>query len=236
MIWESRVPTLHADFGVRRGHEMLADPDWIIIDDKGEVMGSAPAPDLTQLLETWSHGNQRALEQLMPLVYGELRRLASAHLRHERSNHTLQSTALVHEAFMRLVNQQDVEWRNRAHFFGIAAQIIRRILVDHARVQGSEKRGSGAVKLELDPALAGAHDSRLDVDLLTLNDALDRLSQLDARQGRIVELRFFAGLSVDETAEVMNVSPRTVKREWNTARAWLFREMTCDPTIRGPAI
>ena len=137
---------------------------------------------------------------------------------------------------MRLVNQQDAEWRNRAHFFGIAAQMIRRILVDHARVQGSQKRGSGAVKLELDPALAGAQDSRLDVDLLTLNDALDRLSQLDARQGRIVELRFFAGLSVDETAEVMNVSPRTVKREWNTARAWLFREMTCDPTIRGPAI
>ena len=189
-------------------------------------MGSTPAPGLTQLLASWSRGDQAALEQLMPLVYGELRRLASAYLRRERSNHTLQSTALVHEAFVRLVNQQNIEWRNRAHFFGIAAQMIRRILVDYARAQGTEKRGSGVVKLELDAALAGALDLGLDVDLLTLNDALDRLSHLDARQGRIVELRFFVGLSVDETAEVLNVSPTTIKREWNTARAWLFREMT----------
>jgi RNA polymerase sigma factor (TIGR02999 family) len=134
------------------------------------------------------------------------------------------------------MNQQNVEWRNRAHFFGIAAQMIRRILVDYARAQRTEKRGSKAVRLELDAALAGALDSGLNVDLLTLNDALDRLSQLDARQGRIVELRFFAGLSVDETAEVMNVSPTTVKREWNTARAWLFREMTHSPVVRDPAV
>ena len=199
-------------------------------------MGSAPPPGITQLLASWKNGDRGALEELMPLVYGELRRLASAHLRHERSDHTLQSTALVHEAFMRLVGQQNVEWRSRAHFFGIAAQMIRRILVDHARAKGTEKRGSGAVKLTMDAALAGALDASMDVDLLTLNDALDRLSYLDARQGRIVELRFFAGLSVDETAEVMNISPTTVKREWNTARAWLFREMTRNATLRDPAI
>lgn len=189
-------------------------------------MGSAPAPDVTQLLASWSHGEQRALEQLMPLVYGELRRLASAYLRRERPNHTLQSTALVHEAFMRLVNQRDVQWSSRAHFFAIAAQMIRRILVDYARSQHRKKRGGSAVKLSLDDALVAPLESGPDLDLLALNGALDQLSQLDPRQGRIVELRFFAGLSVNETAEVMNVSPTTVKREWNTARAWLFREIT----------
>jgi RNA polymerase sigma factor (TIGR02999 family) len=199
-------------------------------------MGSGPAPDVTQLLVSWSHGDQAALEQLMPLVYGELRRLASAYLRHERSNHTLQSTALVHEAFMRLVGQQSVAWRNRAHFFAIAAQMMRRILVDYARAQRREKRGSGAVKLELDAALAEGLDSGPDVDILALNGALDELSRLDSRQGRVVELRFFAGLSIEETAEVMNLSPASIKREWNTARAWLFREMTRNQTVRGPAV
>jgi RNA polymerase sigma factor (TIGR02999 family) len=199
-------------------------------------MGSGPAPDVTQLLVSWSHGDQAALEQLMPLVYAELRRLASAYLRHERSNHTLQSTALVHEAFMRLVGQHGVEWRNRAHFFAIAAQMMRRILVDYARAQRREKRGSGAVKLELDAALAEGLDSGLDLDILALNGALDELSHLDSRQGRVVELRFFAGLSIEETAEVMNLSPASIKREWNTARAWLFREMTRNQTIRGPAV
>jgi RNA polymerase sigma factor (TIGR02999 family) len=199
-------------------------------------MGSGRAPDVTQLLVSWSHGDQAALERLMPLVYGELRRLASAYLRHERSNHTLQSTALVHEAFMRLVGQNSVEWRNRAHFFAIAAQMMRRILVDYARAQGREKRGSGAVKLELDAALAEGLDSGLDVDILALNGALDELSRLDSRQGRVVELRFFAGLSIEETAEVMNLSPASIKREWNTARAWLFREMTRNQTIRGPTV
>jgi RNA polymerase sigma factor (TIGR02999 family) len=199
-------------------------------------MGSGPAPDVTRLLASWSHGDQAALDQLMPLVYGELRRLASSYLRHERSNHTLQSTALVHEAFMRLVGQHDVEWRNRAHFFAIAAQMMRRILVDYARAQRREKRGSGAVKLELDAALAEGLDSGLDLDILALNGALDELSRLDSKQGRVVELRFFAGLSIEETAEVMNLSPATIKREWNTARAWLFREMTRNQTIRGPAV
>jgi len=186
-------------------------------------MTGEPAPDVTQLLANWSHGDSAALEQLMPLVYGELHRLASAYLRRERPNHTLQSTALVHEAFLRMVSQQDVAWRSRAHFYGIAAQMIRRILVDYARSHHAEKRGSGAVKLELDEALAVAQDSGL--DLLGLNDALDRLAALDPRQSRIVELRFFTGLSIEETAEVLNLSPASVKREWSSARAWLFREL-----------
>jgi RNA polymerase sigma factor (TIGR02999 family) len=192
-------------------------------------MASGSAPDVTQLLANWSQGDQGALDKLMPLVYGELRRLASSHLRRERSNHTLQSTALVHEAFMRLVNQQDVQWRNRAHFYAIAAQMIRRILVDYARSQHAEKRGSGAVKLALDDAMAVPQQA--DMDLLGLNDALHQLAELDARQSRIVELRFFAGLSIEETAEVMNLSPASIKREWNTARAWLFREMTRHPAV-----
>jgi RNA polymerase sigma factor (TIGR02999 family) len=185
----------------------------------------ASAPDVTQLLVNWSQGDEKALEQLMPLVYGELRRLAAAYLRRERSNHTLQSTALVNEAFLRMVHQHDVQWRNRAHFYGIAAQMIRRILVDYARGQHAEKRGAGAVKLVLDEAMAVPQQSP-DVDLLSLNDALDRLAELDERQSRVVELRFFAGLSIEETAEVMHLSPASIKREWQTARAWLFREMS----------
>jgi RNA polymerase sigma factor (TIGR02999 family) len=188
-------------------------------------MASGPAPDVTQLLINWSRGDQAALEQLMPLVYGELRRLAAAYLRRERSNHTLQSTALVNEAFLRMVQQHEVQWRNRAHFYGIAAQMIRRILVDYARSQHAEKRGSGAVKLELDEAMAVAQTAP-DVDLLALNDALDRLTLLDERQSRVVELRFFAGLSIEETAEVLHLSPASIKREWQTARAWLYREMS----------
>ncbi len=188
-------------------------------------MTPGSVPDVTQLLVNWSKGDQSALDELMPLVYGELRRLAGAYLRRERSNHTLQSTALVHEAFMRLVNQHDVQWRNRAHFYAIAAQMIRRILVDYARSQHAEKRGSGAIKLELDEAMAVAQTGT-DIDLLGLNDALDALAELDERQSRIVELRFFAGLSIEETAEVMHLSPASIKREWQTARAWLFRKMT----------
>ena len=192
-------------------------------------MASGPAPDVTQLLSKWSSGDQSALDQLLPLVYGELHRLAAAYLRRERSNHTLQSTALVHEAFMRMVHQQDVQWKNRAHFFAICAQMIRRILVDYARSQHAEKRGSGAAKLALDDAMAVPQAPATDVDLLGLNDALDRLAEMDERQSRIVELRFFAGLSIEETAEVMHLSPASIKREWQTARAWLFREMTRNP-------
>ena len=187
-------------------------------------MPPEPAADVTQLLVSWSSGNQAALEQLMPLVYAELRRLASAYLRRERPDHTLQSTALVHEAFLKLVNQREVEWRSRAHFYGIAAQMIRRILVDYARSHHAEKRGSGAVKLSLDEALAVPESTEL--DLVGLNEALEKLAKMDSRQNRIVELRFFAGLSIEETAEVMQLSPATIKREWNSARAWLFREIS----------
>ncbi|HTT61832.1 MAG TPA: sigma-70 family RNA polymerase sigma factor [Bryobacteraceae bacterium] len=187
-------------------------------------MSPEPAADVTQLLVSWSAGNHEALEKLMPLVYSELRRLAAAYLRRERPDHTLQSTALVHEAFLKLVNQRDVEWRNRAHFYGIAAQMIRRILVDYARSHHAEKRGSHAVKLALDEAL-GVPD-HTELDLVGLNEALEQLAEMDPRQNRIVELRFFAGLSIEETAEVMQLSPATIKREWNSARAWLFRELS----------
>ncbi len=187
-------------------------------------MSEGSSAAVTQLLSDWSKGDQSALEQLLPMVYGELRRLASAYLRRERPDHTLQSTALVHEAFLRLVDQHDVQWRSRAHFYAIAAQMIRRILVDYARAQQAEKRGSGAVKLALDEAVGVP--MRSDVDLLGLNDALDRLAGFDPRQSRLVELRFFAGLSIEETAEAMEMSPATIKREWSSARAWLFREMT----------
>jgi RNA polymerase sigma factor (TIGR02999 family) len=190
-------------------------------------MSPDPGADVTQLLSKWSKGDQSALERLMPLVYGELRRLAGAYLRRERPNHTLQSTALVHEAFMRLMNQQDVEWQSRAHFYGIAAQMIRRILVDYARAQHAEKRGAGAIRLEFDEALAVPQQAGL--DLVELNDALERLAAFDERQSRIVELRFFAGLSIEETAEVMHLSPASIKREWTSARAWLFRELRGTP-------
>lgn len=160
----------------------------------------------------------------MPLVYGELRRLAKAYLRRERSDHTLQSTALVNEAFLRLVNQRNVQWKNRAHFFGIAAQLIRRILVDHARAHQAGKRGAGAFKLSLDEAIGVAE--KQDLDLVALDDALQRLCEFDPQQSRIVELRFFAGLSIEETSEVLGISPATVKREWSTARAWLYRDLS----------
>jgi RNA polymerase sigma factor (TIGR02999 family) len=179
--------------------------------------------DVTRLLADWSKGDRRALDELLPLVYEELRHLANAYLRRERDGHTLQSTALVHEAFLRLVNQRDVQWHGRAHFFGIAAQMIRRILVDHARAQRAAKRGAGAVRLELDEALAVSEQR--DLDLIALDEALERLAMMDERQSRIVELRFFAGLSVDDTADVMGISTATVKREWSSARAWLFREI-----------
>jgi RNA polymerase sigma factor (TIGR02999 family) len=186
-------------------------------------MPSTRNSDVTRLLSDWSNGDRRALDELLPLVYEELRHLANAYLRRERDGHTLQSTALVHEAFLRLVNQHNVQWQGRAHFFGIAAQMIRRILVDHARAQRAAKRGAGAVRLELDEALAVAQQR--DLDLIALDDALERLATMDRRQSRIVELRFFAGLSVEDTADVMGISTATVKREWSSARAWLFREV-----------
>jgi RNA polymerase sigma factor (TIGR02999 family) len=178
---------------------------------------------ITVLLEQWGEGDPQALEKLTPLVYGELHRLASRYLRRERSDHTLQSTALVNEAYLKLVGQHSMRWQNRAHFFGIAAQLIRRILVDHARSRFAEKRGSSAPKLSLEEVPEAVAVREL--DLVALDDALDDLAKIDPRQSRVVELRFFAGLSVEETAEVMQMSPATVKREWTAAKAWLFRQL-----------
>jgi RNA polymerase sigma factor (TIGR02999 family) len=175
------------------------------------------------LLVEWGKGDRGALEKLTPLVYEELKRLATRYLRRERREHTLQSTALVHEAWLRLIDQKHVHWQNRAQFFGIAAEMIRRILIDHARNRQAAKRGDGALKLTLDDALA-APDIR-DLDLVALDDALQDLAKFDPQQSRMVELRFFAGLSIEESAEVLGVSPATVKREWAAARAWLYREL-----------
>lgn len=185
---------------------------------------NAPGEGVTELLVSWSNGDRDALGRLMPLVYGELRRLAARYLSRERPGHTLQCTALVHEAYMRLIDQSRVQWQNRAHFFGVAAQLIRRILVDHARNRNAVKRGAGACKVELDEAL-GFSEQR-DLDVLALDEALHALSELDPQQGRIVELRFFAGLSVEETAEVLSISSATVKRDWTAAKAWLYRAMS----------
>ena len=179
--------------------------------------------DVTTLLQRWGTGDRDALNRLMPLVYGELRRLAAARLRHERPGHTLQSSALVNEAYLRLVNQQGMQWQNRAHFFAIAAQMIRRILVDHARAQQRNKRGGGAQTIVLDEALH--HAAERGVEMIALDDALNGLEKLDPEQSRIVELRFFAGLTVEETAEALHVSRATVNRHWVTARAWLIREL-----------
>lgn len=162
----------------------------------------------------------------MPLVYSELRQLAQHYLRRERSDHTLQSTALVHEAYLRLAGQSAPQWQNRAHFFGIAAHLMRQILVEHARGRGAAKRGGGATRMTLDESLAIARQK--DVDVIVLDKALQDLTELDAQQGRIVELRFFGGLTIEDTSEVLGISPATVKREWVTARAWLFRAMTGD--------
>ena len=160
----------------------------------------------------------------MPLVYEELRRLAHHYLSRERPDHTLQSTALVHEAYLRLAGQNPPQWQNRAHFFGIAAHLMRQILVEHARGRGAAKRGGAVTRLTLDESIAGAQPS--DVDLIVLDEALQQLTERDAQQGRIVELRFFAGLTIEDTSEVLGISPATVKREWTLARAWLFRAMS----------
>ncbi|MEZ5400949.1 MAG: sigma-70 family RNA polymerase sigma factor [Bryobacteraceae bacterium] len=181
------------------------------------------AGDVTRLLIDWSGGSNQALDQLMPLVYAELRRIARNHLRREDISHTLQSTALVHEAFFRLIDQKQVNWQNRAHFYAVSARMMRRILVDHARRHLAEKRGSGVTMLAIDERLAGAGEREF--SLVALDDALGALEQLDAQQAKLVELRFFAGLSVEETAEVLGVSAATVKRHWVTAKAWLYREL-----------
>ena len=185
--------------------------------------GSTPEA-VTALLVEWQNGSQNALDRLMPLVYAELRAIAGRYLSHESPDHTLQSTALVHEAYLKLIGQDRVEWQNRAHFFGIAAQMMRRILVDHARHQHRAKRGGAATMLSLDEALATSEPAA-DVDLIALDEALTSLATIDQRGARIVELRFFSGLTIEETAEVLAVSSGTIKREWSTARAWLYREL-----------
>src|SRR5450432_363026 len=188
-----------------------------------QVSGESSSP-VTELLVRWREGDREALESLMPLVYDELRRLANHYLQRERSDHTLQSTALVHEAYMRLAGENAPQWQNRAHFFGIAARVMRQILVEYARAHGAAKRGGiGACKITLDESLELAQ--RTDIDVVALDGALDRLSELDPQQSRIVELRFFTGLTIEDTSEVMGLSPATVKRDWTSARAWLHREI-----------
>lgn len=182
--------------------------------------------DVTALLGDWSRGNRTALSQLLPLVYAELRRVAARQLRAERADHTLQPTALVHEAYIRLVDQRQVDWRNRAHFFGVAAQVMRRILVDHARRHRANKRGQGVRCVSMDEAQDAAAPNEIPV--LALDHALDRLAKVDAELTKIVELRAFGGLTIDEAAHVLGVSPSTAKRDWRTAKAWLSRELATD--------
>jgi RNA polymerase sigma factor (TIGR02999 family) len=185
-----------------------------------------PAENVTELLIRWRNGDEAALSELLPHVYSELRRLANYYLRQERPEHTLQPTALVHEAYLRLVSDKDIDWQDRAHFFGIAAIRMRHILVDHARSRQAAKRGGGEYRLSL-----GAADrlaEKRDVNLLALDDALQRLEALDPQKARVVELRFFGGLTIEETAEALKISPATVKRDWSMARAWLRSEMSAD--------
>lgn len=191
---------------------------------------------ITKLLLEWNDGSDAALAALLPLVYDELRRLAELQLRRERSGHTLQRTALVHEAFLRLVDQRQVDWRGRSQFYALAAQAMRRVLVDHARRHAAQKRGGNAIRVDLDDdhgdielEIADGTDPRADV--VAIDDALRRLEALDARQGKLVELRFFGGLNIEDTARALGVSPATVKRDWTSARAWLHRELDAS---RGP--
>jgi RNA polymerase sigma factor (TIGR02999 family) len=187
-------------------------------------MATRSPQGITELLGRWSRGDEEALDQLMPLVYGELRRLAGAYLRRERQEHTLQPTALVNEAYLKLVRQRNMPWQNRAQFFGVAAQLMRRILVDHARANYASKRGGHQVHVSLKNIRAS--ETQVEADVLALHDVLNRLAEIDPDQSRIVELRFFGGLTIEETAEVMQVSHSTVEREWKLAKAWLKRELT----------
>jgi RNA polymerase sigma-70 factor, ECF subfamily len=186
-------------------------------------MPTPSAQHVTRLLQAWGQGKDAALEELLPLVHRELRRLARRYMFGERPGHTLQTTALVNEAYLRLVNSRHVNWQNRAHFFALSAELMRRILVDYARARGYQKRGGGAPKVTLDEALMGPEEKGH--DLVALDDALKALAGVDPRKSKVVELRFFGGLSVAETAEVLKVSPDTVLRDWRLAKAWLAREM-----------
>ena len=193
-------------------------------------MAQPGTDQVTELLVEWSNGDKAALDKLMPLIHEELRRLAHRYMRRERGGHTLQTTALVNEAYVRLVNRKRVHWENRAHFFAIAAELMRTILVDHARSHGYAKRGGGARKITLDELAIVSQERAAEV--VALDDALKELAELDLQQSRIVELKFFGGLTIEETAKVLHLSPATIKREWSTAKAWLYQEInksgTCE--------
>jgi RNA polymerase sigma factor (TIGR02999 family) len=193
-------------------------------DSSADGRPALPQQNVTRLLVQLTDGNRAVLDQLLPLIYDELRRLAGSYLRRERSGHTLQPTALVHEAYMRIVDQTQVQWQNRAHFFGVAAQMMRRILVDHARKHHASKRGSGGEKISLDEI--NSLSVKQDADLVALDEALVRLAEFDLQQSRIVEMKYFGGLTIEEIAAVLNLSPATIKREWATAKAWLYRELS----------
>lgn len=180
--------------------------------------------NITKLLLDWRDGDGGALDRLMPLVYEELRRMANHYLRNERKGHTLQTAALVNEVYLRLIDHENIAWQNRAHFFGVAAQAMRRILVDHARARNYQKRGGGAQQVSLDQAASLAGDRA--AELIALDEALQELAKMDERKARVVELRYFGGLSMEETAEALGVSVPTVTRDWNTAKAWLMRELS----------
>lgn len=230
-VWTERAPSLknardrptirHVCGDFFRGQERLGAPTPAPSALGGEFVDQPRVPDaVTALLIEWSGGNQAALDRLLPLVYDELHRMAAARLGRERPDHTLQPTALVHEAYLRLVDQKSADWRNRAQFFGIAATMMRRILVNHARDRAAQKRGGGGERVSLSAAVEWGGEPEL--DLIGLDDALSRLATLDARKGQIVDLKFFAGLNTEEIAEVLHVSASTVERDWRFARAWLY--------------
>lgn len=187
---------------------------------------TASPHEVTQMLVAWGDGDSAALDRLMPLVYEELHRLAHHYMSREHPGHTLQTSALVNEAYLRLIDQKNVHWQNRAHFFGIAAQLMRQILVDYARKRRSQKRGGGALKVSFDEAIIVSKERLTEV--IALDDALKSLAEIDPRKSQMVELRFFGGLSIEETAEVLKVSPATVMRDWTLAKAWLKRAVTSD--------
>jgi RNA polymerase sigma-70 factor, ECF subfamily len=187
-------------------------------------MGPAQAIEITRLLRAWQSGDKAALDRLTPLVYGELHRMARRCMAGENPGNSLQPTALVNEAYLRLAGAGDQRWQDRAHFFAVSAQMMRRILVDAARARGSEKRGGGAVRFKLNESIDGMADRS--ADFIALDESLDALARLDERKAKVIELRFFGGLSVEETAEVLKISPQTVMRDWKLARAWLMREMS----------
>jgi len=224
----AKTPTtffFESDFFVRRIIDLpVLQVYSASVSGKIYVMSESANQDITAILQDWSNGKREALDELLPLVYDELRRQAARYLRRERADHTLQTTALIHEAYLKLIDQKNVKWQNRAHFFAIAAQAMRRILVDYARTKKREKRGGDAQKVSLEEATMIAVEEK-SVDLLALDEALLRLAKVDEQKVRLVELRYFSGLSVEETALVLGISPKTVEKHWTLTRAWLHREL-----------